>query len=118
MKIVRSYLLLVLFVLSSFWFRGVSYSHAVVSNNYRQYEKVSKISSQYYEECPEIPFVFIPSYSFFNFVATEELFGLPFVEKLANSLDVLSYPLFFKRGFVDKITISPPIYIQVQSIRC
>lgn len=113
-----AYLLLAMFLLSSLWFRSVTYNNAVASNSLKYFEKTNKISSQYYEECPEVPFIFIPSYSFFNFAATEELFGLLIGVDVGDLLTIFSQPLFFKNDFVAKRALCPPIYLQVQSIRC
>ncbi len=114
-----AYALLSIFLLSSLWARSVNYNNAVASNNLRILEQTNQIASEYYQECPEVPFVFIPTFSFFNFVTTEELLGLSIdAEELTSSITIYSQILFKVSEYERYNVKNLPKHIQLQSFLC
>ncbi len=113
------YLLLAVFLLTSLWMRGVTYSCAVTYNHYQAQAVFGKISQEHFQELPQLPFIYYPTFSNFIFSTAEVLCGLYSEGSFAQT--IYSFPLlksFIIKPMVLSLHSSPPIFIRVRSLRC
>lgn len=115
---VSLYLFITVFLSTSLWLRGASYSYAITYNSYQNKVACRTIAQESYQELPQVPFIFYPTFYNFTFATADELFGLYFEEFFANR----TFEFQWKQKLVLKplsvcLHSSPPIFIRVQSLR-
>ena len=112
------YLLLTVFLLTSIWMRGLTYSYAVTYNHYQPQALSGMICQEHFQELPQLPFVFYPTFSNFVFSTAEGLCGLYSEGIFAQT--IYSFP--WLKSFIEKPSVlslqsSIPIFIRVRSLR-
>ncbi|HKL71169.1 MAG TPA: hypothetical protein VJ855_00815 [Marinilabiliaceae bacterium] len=112
------YFSIAVFLLTSLWMRGLSYSCAVTYNHYQAQAVSGNISPEHFQELPQLPFVFYPTFSNFIFSTAEALCGLYSEGIFAQTIYL--FPLL--KSFIEKPSVlslhsSPPIFIRIRSLR-